>query len=719
MNTSKHEKNSTLRALPVFVAMTLALASCVSTQVRQTAPVQDKDLAVEKEPEYSGLLHHVDEALLAALHNLDLASIKNMLANSDDPKAKNQPNYVLGHVMMNTSIYKPTPELVTVLLEAGADIHDKNGYGRNTLLAGAIDYDNLPLVKFALEAGANPNEPDTFYKANALHYAANYAKDVKILEALLEHGADIDAQDERGWTALMYALAPGWRDRPPDLEHLSLLINAGADLQLANEEAQDALLFAVVCDASPEIIHFVWNAVLESTPERLQDPAHLARLLVWTDKDNEEFFSTLSNAVTRLSPVPLYSPYGYSQKANLMSLLLRMGVAADSRDGRGRTLLTTASSFADTTLLRILLDAKADVNACSDTGWTPLMAAAYEQGPDIVRILLEAGADVNATNHYGNTALHFAAGYNPDFQSAITLLRAGADLHARNEKNATPLHYATSNYKNKSLDLAWLLFKLGADIHARDSVDSYHVSIGGDGRRKTEGRNLLLLVLSDVVYHVDFFRELLDADADKTLTPKERADVVIMMYRAGIDEERVWKVLLRGVDCKMEHVLKAAAGNASPELIAFLLKHGAPVDPKITPYTMSDSTALENAVQKENWRNVELLLKAGAKVKKNDLRYRYPLLALARIDGALTPEIICRFHAADPYQIQRLESETRKTPLILAAEHYSHPAIITTLLNLGADPNAKDAEGKTALDYLRANKKLNKSPALSALQRAK
>lgn len=58
----------------------------------------------------------------------------------------------------------------------------------------------------------------------------------------------------------------------------------------------------------------------------------------------------------------------------------------------------------------------------SRNGATPLMVAAFEGHEDVVRILLEAGADVNAKDAEGNTALSLAT--TRGHQDVIKLLKA-------------------------------------------------------------------------------------------------------------------------------------------------------------------------------------------------------------------------------------------------------------------------------------------------------
>ena len=57
-----------------------------------------------------------------------------------------------------------------------------------------------------------------------------------------------------------------------------------------------------------------------------------------------------------------------------------------------------------TEAVRLLLKQGAQVNQASSHGWTPLMAAAWENHGEIVTLLLKAGADPTQSNTDGKTA---------------------------------------------------------------------------------------------------------------------------------------------------------------------------------------------------------------------------------------------------------------------------------------------------------------------------
>jgi len=58
--------------------------------------------------------------------------------------------------------------------------------------------------------------------------------------------------------------------------------------------------------------------------------------------------------------------------------------------------------------VKFLVEAGAEVNAKSSSGWTALMKAS-DQGPlEAVKVLVEAGAEVNTKKANGRTALWFA-----------------------------------------------------------------------------------------------------------------------------------------------------------------------------------------------------------------------------------------------------------------------------------------------------------------------
>ena len=72
------------------------------------------------------------------------------------------------------------------------------------------------------------------------------------------------------------------------------------------------------------------------------------------------------------------------------------GLPADTRDGKGNTLLMLAAYHGHAGTVRLLLGAGAAPDARNAKGQTPLGGAAFKGHVDVARLLLDAGADPRA-----------------------------------------------------------------------------------------------------------------------------------------------------------------------------------------------------------------------------------------------------------------------------------------------------------------------------------
>ena len=81
----------------------------------------------------------------------------------------------------------------------------------------------------------------------------------------------------------------------------------------------------------------------------------------------------------------------------LKTLIQSKDVNINATSSKGVTALILAIHRGHTEIVRLLLEAKADVNVSTKKGLTALFLAAHKGHTEIIRLLLEAKADVNVT----------------------------------------------------------------------------------------------------------------------------------------------------------------------------------------------------------------------------------------------------------------------------------------------------------------------------------
>jgi ankyrin repeat protein len=163
------------------------------------------------------------------------------------------------------------------------------------------------------------------------------------------------------------------------------------------------------------------------------------------------------NQPSRLGETPVYLAAARMHEATLRMLL---DARADVNPpqpcrsplfGAAQNQPCTTNIFHLPSVFRLLLGARADVNATTALDYTALSTAVAKGCPDaVVKLLLRAKADVNVVTAHGITALHFAA-RDGRRSTAHLLVRAKADVRATSTSGKTA---ETIALRNRHFELA-------------------------------------------------------------------------------------------------------------------------------------------------------------------------------------------------------------------------------------------------------------------------
>lgn len=138
-------------------------------------------------------------------------------------------------------------------------------------------------------------------------------------------------------------------------------------------------------------------------------------------------------------------------------------------DEKGNTALMAASAIGNIGTVKSLISAGADVNARNQDSKTPLMRACYYGHADVAKVLIDAGADVEARCDKENTPLIYATAKG-NLDVSKVLVNEGVNV---NDKTSTGFNALMCASQKGEVEMVDLLIKWGADVNAKN--DSGHL----------------------------------------------------------------------------------------------------------------------------------------------------------------------------------------------------------------------------------------------------
>lgn len=225
---------------------------------------------------------------------LGVASL--LLMNGADPNLRRQPDMMTPLML---AVFMRNHVMVDLLLDYGADVNavEERVGGSDTALSTATYKGDFALVQRLLNAGATiDNSPTALIWAGAdSSYAEDQREDYKsIVLLLLQRGANINAQDIHGTTALMMASGSALSS---SASAVKFLLEQGADVSLKSRSGNTALGYAVL-SGDAAAVHLLLDAGAQANiwDEEGRTP------LMWSSRDAEtEIIKMLLEAGTDAS----------------------------------------------------------------------------------------------------------------------------------------------------------------------------------------------------------------------------------------------------------------------------------------------------------------------------------------------------------------------------------------------------------------------------------
>jgi ankyrin repeat protein len=259
---------------------------------------------------------------------------------------------------------------------------------RSPELVGALDRGDVAASRTLLEAGADPDAVDA--DGNSALMLATWHGDADLVRLAIAHHADVRHRNAAGDTALHMAV--------DDAAKVRALLDAGAAADAADARGITPLALAAARD----------------------DGAPVVELLLAHGADAKQI-------------------RGIGDPRAVPALLAR------GADARGPHVLLGAAGDGDVELVRALIAAGASVNARGGVvGLTPLMMAAQMGRPEAVSALLASGASPDAveTFNHSTALIQAAASDRADAAIVRALLEANADVRIADDEGATALDWA-------------------------------------------------------------------------------------------------------------------------------------------------------------------------------------------------------------------------------------------------------------------------------------
>jgi len=449
-------------------------------------------------------------------------------------------------------------EVVSLLIEHGADMDSRDKNGKTALIDAIKNLDNyhvssknrldhLKLAIFLIEKGADPNSVDKNGNSvlsvaakstlSVIHHQSEIDSLILIIKLLIMKGANLNFQNSYGETALML-FCKRWRDSFNPI--IKLMLEKNADANLQKRDGNTALMLAF---------------------------------------ESKRF-----------------------DKANL---LIDHGANLNIANKEENTALMIAVSITcDVLIVKTMIEKGADVNVYNKNGDTSLMLALEFRRFDKAQLLIDYGVDLNMVNEKGNTALMVAIKNFCNLSMIKMMVNRGANINKQNLDGNTALMFLLQ-IDSSEIQVDTVKFLIEKKAHLKLV-------------NKNKQNSLFLAVLNN---RKKYFNMIVDTNIINLNDQDDKGNTLLHYACSNQRREHLAKLLIKhGVNLNMKNVkgntalVLAIENFCESSLIEMMIKKGADINVQ----NNEGKTPLMCSLLKENLQSSQILIENGANLNQRD-----------------------------------------------------------------------------------------------------